>query len=59
MSDFHNSPDTPHEMTSDQHPETGNSEDVIAGAAIITIVILGAIHFVYTGGLLAFFHDVL
>ena len=30
------------------------SSDVIAAVAIITFVLMGAIHFVYTGGLPAF-----
>lgn len=46
------------ERTSDQLPQEGHSEDVIAASAIVVIAVLGAIHFAYTGGLLAFLGDI-
>ena len=57
MSGFDNSFETQQEITTDQTPESGNSEDVYAAIAIISIAILGTIHYIYTGGLLAFIHD--
>jgi len=41
---------------SDTNNEIDNgSADAFAATAVITFVILGAIHFIYTGGLPAFF----
>lgn len=35
--------------------EDNSSADVIAAVSLMTLTLLGAIHFVYTGGLPAFF----
>lgn len=44
---------------SDSNNEIDNGgADAVAATAIITLVILGAIHFIYTGGLPAFISHV-
>ena len=42
-------------MSEEFKDEDNSSADVIAVCALMTFVLLGAIHFIYTGGLPAFF----
>lgn len=41
-------------MSESNNEIDNGSADAVAATAIITLVILGAIHFIYTGGLPAF-----
>lgn len=38
--------------------DDNGTADAVAATALITLVILGAIHFIYTGGLSAFFDKI-
>lgn len=44
----------PTEVTTDQQPDTGSKEDVIAAASVVVIAVLATIHYVNSDGLLGF-----